>query len=77
MKGFAEFVVFIFFVVADFAYRHAESLFFTSGFISISIGCAILDTSIGFIVPGTIICGLIIWRRLMVWRMTGKGAAHD
>lgn len=50
-------------VVGQWAARHAHNLAFTLGFAAIAIGFAMYDISLGLIIPGSIVCGLLIWGR--------------
>ena len=69
MKGFAEFVVFLLvalvWVASDWLSRNAQDVLFTVGLISIVIGCAFIDISLAFIVPGVMVCGLSILGTLL------------
>lgn len=44
--------------------RHAHNLAFTFGFLAIAVGFAIYDISLGLIIPGSIVCGLLAWGRV-------------
>ena len=56
------------FAVADFLRTHVASILFSIGLTLLVIGFAMIDISLAFIVPGLLICGLIIAHRLIVWR---------
>ena len=44
--------------------RHAQNILFTLGFLAITVGFALLHVSLGLIVPGFLICGLLVWSRV-------------
>lgn len=51
-------------VVGQWAARHAHNLAFTFGFVAIAVGFAMYDISLGLIIPGSIVCGLLTWGRV-------------
>lgn len=46
--------------------RNSENIAFTLGLGAIVIGCFLIDVSIGFLVPGALVCGLLVWKRTRV-----------
>ena len=51
-------------VVGQWTARHAHNLAFTFGFMAIAVGFAMYDISLGLIIPGSIVCGLLAWGRV-------------
>jgi hypothetical protein len=45
------------------ATRNAANIIFTLGLASITVGAFLAWTPAGFIVPGTLICGIMVWHR--------------
>ena len=78
MKGIIEFAAFLFVAVAwtatDWLARHARDLIFLLGFVSLIAGFAFVHISLALIVPGVLICGLIV---LSEWRSTGAKGGGD
>jgi hypothetical protein len=50
--------------VFDWLRGNAQNILFTFGFAAIAVGFAILDLSLGLIIPGFMVCGLLIWGRI-------------
>ncbi len=49
----------------SWAARNARNLAFTAGLTAIAIGCFVERLSLGFIVPGTVICSLLVASQFM------------
>lgn len=47
----------------DWLKRNSENIAFTAGLVAIVVGCFLIDVSVGFLVPGALVCGLLVWKR--------------
>ncbi len=82
MKGFGEFVLFLLVAIVwtatDWLSRHAQSVLFTVGLICITIGAAMERPSLAFIIPGGVVCGLLVLGRLLAIRaVSQQGGKQD
>lgn len=81
MKALIKFAVYLAVALAwattDWLARNAQNALFTLGLISIVIGCFIERASLGFIVPGVVVCGLLIFGRLRSTSGDGRTEEGD
>ncbi len=60
-------------VQPPWAMRNARNIAFTGGLVAIAIGCFVERVSLGFIVPGVLVCGLLVAGQLLRSRTPGEG----